>query len=720
MSKHTLYRMVTGLVLAALLCAGGIQGAPNRLAAAATLQESAAHTWYIEHVDTPHAFSDMGPHSLDFDAQNHPHIAYGGNHLYHAWHDGSAWQVEIADEAWGVGNETSLVVEADGGIHIAYYDSINENLLYAYKASGSTTWYHQVVDGLYSVGWDASLAVGSDGLANIAYYDLTNGAVKFAYDTGGGWYDEVVDSDTSALGLSLALDASDRAHITYLRPVTEFTDDLRYAAYNGSSWEIETVTGPAAIIQPSLALDASGHPHIAYSNGGLQYAVDDGSGWDFTQLDSGYVGYDASLALNSTGLPYISYYDSTNKDLKVAIFNGTSWSVAAVDSGGNVGENSSLALTSSGAVSISYFDATNGTLKYTGRICWPICYWPQGTIVDTSSQRGWYSSLDLTSGNLPRIAYYDAGSQDLRYAYRYAGIWDIAVVDGIGSVGSYTSMALDADDLPAFSYYGGGLKYAYEAGNWYTEQVINDSSQGFETALALDSAGRPHIAYIDYDNDELEYAYYNGTWHFQTVSTEGWIWEHVAIALDAQDHPRILYMDSQNGDISYASYDGSTWTNSLIQHVGSFGGVGGLRIDSSGRPHVSYCANTNSSTYTCNELRYAYLSRGVWYISVVDSGNAVGNFSSLALDAGNNPSISYYADHTLRYAWRVCGEMFCMWYTETVDSQGDTGGYTSLAVGTDGSLHISYYSATGANLRYAYTDPPPPPTYKLMLPMVVR
>ena len=58
-----------------------------------------ASTWAIEDVDTPKLFQDMGDRSLALDTAGRPHIAYGADHLYYAWYDGSNWNLEMADDA---------------------------------------------------------------------------------------------------------------------------------------------------------------------------------------------------------------------------------------------------------------------------------------------------------------------------------------------------------------------------------------------------------------------------------------------------------------------------------------------------------------------------------------------------------------------------------------------------------------------------------------------
>ena len=56
-----------------------------------------ASGWTLACVDCPRDFRQPQARSLRLDATGHPHIAYGGDHLYYASYDGAAWQVEVAD-----------------------------------------------------------------------------------------------------------------------------------------------------------------------------------------------------------------------------------------------------------------------------------------------------------------------------------------------------------------------------------------------------------------------------------------------------------------------------------------------------------------------------------------------------------------------------------------------------------------------------------------------
>ena len=48
-----------------------------------------AGAWIRETIYAPKFFREMGNHALRYDSQGNPHIAFGGDHLYYAHHDGA-------------------------------------------------------------------------------------------------------------------------------------------------------------------------------------------------------------------------------------------------------------------------------------------------------------------------------------------------------------------------------------------------------------------------------------------------------------------------------------------------------------------------------------------------------------------------------------------------------------------------------------------------------
>src|SRR3990172_6024806 len=61
--------------------------------------------------------------------------------------------------------------------------------------------------------------------------------------------------------------------------------------------------------------------------------------------------------------------------------------------------------------------------------------------VDATGFVGNHTSLALDAQGNPRISYFDATNEDLKYASRAGGTWTIETVDATGFVGPFTSLA---------------------------------------------------------------------------------------------------------------------------------------------------------------------------------------------------------------------------------------------------------------------------------------
>jgi hypothetical protein len=438
------------------------------------------------------------------------------------------------EELGGIVRVTDDVGQSDATIDVYYPLTIvptdvyvETNGTYTFTASGGKEDYHFYIEsgggtieeltGVYS-------APGSSGSATVKVMDdlgNTSYATVHVYAPSSYWSIDSVDTDLkSGQYASLALDGDDNPHVAYYESTGK---ELRLASRNGSEWSSQVVDGTTGSVglYPSLTIDTTTtYPSISYydadpRNRDLRYRWWNGSSWlpstdDSVVDDTGTVGLYTSLALDpTTHFPRISYYDSTNRDLKYASWNGSGWDVVTVDSTGDVGKYSSLALDSTtGWPRIAYYDATNKKLKFAS---WDGSSW-QITNPDDGTNRGEYCSLAVDAAGNPHISYFEASTTALRYAWN-DGTWHSQEVDGSNDRGMYSSIALDpSTGHPRISYFDNTLKklifVSHNGSSWDSPIGAIDPSQnvGMYSSLRLKSNGKAVIAYYNNSAQDLKVA----------------------------------------------------------------------------------------------------------------------------------------------------------------------------------------------------------------------
>ncbi len=588
------------------------------------------------------------------------------------------------------------------------------------QAFGSN-WLPETVDGASSnVGQWTSIKIDTSGYPHISYYDITNSDLKYAYKDAGGWYTETVDGAGANVGqyTSLALDTSNYPRVSYYDATN---GDLRYAYKDAGGWHTEQADGAGANsgLYTSITLDASGYPHISYLewyNSGpygeplynLKHAYKDAGGWHTETADSGdCYGANTSIDLDASGYPHISYcsaiydiyQDTYVANLKYAYKDGGGWHAGALDSAGDTG------------------------------------YW---------------SSLTLDASDYPHISYQDNTGYDLEYAYKDGSGWHYTTVDT--STGYYTSIAMDAYGYPCISY-GSGLKYAYKDGSgWHKESA---DSTGSYTSLAFGPSGYPHVSYYDGANGDLKYAYRPPDTSPPTVSSTGPaggaanipVTKTVTVTfsenIQAGDNYDLITLKDGGGagvaitksiadavltidpnsdldrSVTYTvylppgavkdasgnaladsynlSFTTTAWQITTLNTAG--GDFTSIVLDAGGYPHISYAIEST--------VKYTYQDASGWHTETVASARVTAMWTSIGLDASGKPHISfcdYYSDEF----WNIDADLIYAykdgsWQTYSVDSTGDTGYYTSIKV-KSGYPHISYFDGTNYDLKYAYKD----------------
>jgi len=310
--------------------------------------------------------------SIAVDSEGKVHIAYYddvGDDLKWAYYNGSSWNIETVDSTGNVGQHCSIVVDSSNTPHISYQDDTNGNIKYATRI-GTDNWATETVDdtGKLGDGLGTSIDIDSDSIIHIAYAVecATVEELRYAYMSGATWNIEVVDTSDGVASPSLALDSSDIPHIGYVDP-----NYFKHAYKKNGSWTVENVeaTGGSWLEDVSLALDSSDNPHMVYALGDprqLKYASKSGT-WSSETIETDGAGVCAcqNTLFIYSDIPHVAYTFTANYYVKYAVKNG-SWSIETVDDNSNFLDVSIAVDTN---IHISYHDFTNADLEYaTGAI----------------------------------------------------------------------------------------------------------------------------------------------------------------------------------------------------------------------------------------------------------------------------------------------------------------------------------------------------------------
>lgn len=217
---------------------------------------------------------------------------------------------------------------------------------------------------------------------------------------------------------------------------------------------------------------------------------------------------------------------------------------------------------------------------------------------------------------------------------------------------------------------------------------------GRHSAIAVDAAGVPHMAYTDETDGShhmIRYATRDGArWRIEEADASGHTGWQCSLAL-TRDAIHVTYYDERDDELRYATRTTSGW--SAIS--GTIGGrFSSLAIDRAGRAHVSHY------DYTSEDLRYSIVDAGVFRFVTVESEGDVGRHSALALGADELPRIAY-ADTTrgaLHFAHRI-GDAFELETIDRVPAES-----VSLALDSADRPHVLYHDASAGTLRYAVRE----------------
>jgi len=688
--------------------------------------ESGDVAWTIYQVDAPKMFTNMRDHSLTFDSAGKPHVAYGGEHLYYAWFDGTNWQKTTVDQSLEVGQYASLALDSFDRPRISYYDSANRSLKFAYLLNN--IWYIQTLD--------SPPVVTAPTITPEEVDDPVNARLLFDQPV---WDDSVRNDEAGAAGAVEAISADgdvgkytsiaigkapgtgqNVVHVSYYYYDGTF-GMLKYGTWDGVTWNFHVVDredGPSVEsdvgLWTSIAVDASNLPGISYMSekyDDLKYAKRQSSSditiWRVANVSEALGRKDAlegvftSLVIDGANRPHISYLEffmgTKNTKLRYATASGQEvWGSAVVDQGSQIGFDTSIALNNSGnTLIVSYYDGGNGRLKFatTSGSGWDV------NGFSDSFDVGRYTSVAYDPNNRVGISFYSPENGGFYYRYWNGSSWVASLIDESGNVGKSTSLDITKGGFPHISYFndvGDNLKHATSSGDfWVTSTVASTNTVGEFSSLKIDAYSKPHIAYYYRTDGNLNYAHWNNGWLYQGINhSSADVGQYVSLVIDNIGRSHMSYYDSSSDNLMYTTWNGSAWVNQALDQIGDVGKFTSIDVDSANKPYIAYYDESNK------DLKFAYLSpTDVWLYEVVDSVGDVGTHASLALTQFGQPQITYYDESNgdLKFAYKTGST----WNFQIIDSGGDVGMYSSLAVDNNQVSHVSYYDGTNGDLKYA-------------------
>jgi hypothetical protein len=618
--------------------------------------------------------------------------------------------IAVLDVTNNAGAYTSLRLDAAGRPVVSYYDVTNQSLklLHCTTVNCASGGSINTVDAIGNVGYFTSLALDPLGNPMIAYYDATNHRLRLAQCPDPNCANPAAIVTVDALGdvgqfASLRLDRFGRAVVAYF-DATSFRLKVAYCSRTLCTTP-NTLAIPDSPASPglgtnvgqhtSLVLDALDAPVVSYFDqganggaGGLKILHCSSPTCITTPDEDGDTGQYTSLRLDSLGRPVVSYYHVTDGDpgcalgvdcfavglLKILRCGNQSCSdlnsIAIPDFGGDTGRGSSLALDASGRPVVAYLSIPGpGTGVLRVLHCGDAqCFAPTGcgvnqtciTTPDSSTTIGPHISLALgTSGN-PAVAYHDSGRLKILRCANVnctgatnvhpacvAGANCIVVVDQTANVGQYPSLGINlTNDVLVVSYY--------------------DATNGDLKVLRCGSGGTLGCT--------------SGN-TIATVDTAGNVGQFTSLLVDVNGLPAVSYYDVTNGDLKVlrCANAGCTATGTnctggqncsvVVDSVGDVGQYTSLRLDGANVPAVSYYDVTNRD------------------LKVLHCGNPNCNAFGPNCAAGQNCLVA--ADTVARQPCRDC----------TTISGDDLGRYTSLGIDANGNPFVSYYNATNGDLK---------------------
>jgi hypothetical protein len=328
---------------------------------------------------------------------------------------------------------------------------------------------------------------------------------------------------------------------------------------------------------------------------------------------------------------------------------------------------------------------------------------------------GRFTSMKIDNKGNVHVAYIpDEDTHPLKYAFWDRAL-DRWFTMKLADYASFCTLAVDSHQNPHISYAdhgtGKGAKLRYihwKGGTQWVKEVLSpptDAVVGYYTSVALDAHDNPTFSYYDYEGPNgigfvlrLRSVFWNGKyWELHMVDRQPGSGKFNSMAVDSTGKPHIAYANvkSEYMGLRYASWNGNDWTSETLEGAKEPVGIWSvaLAMDEKDTPHIAY------TDVSHRLVKYATRKNGQWQLEVVGGIRVPGlpDRNGIALDDQGNPYISYYdaGEGVLRVATRRNGS----WYAEALTN--DFSGFTSSVQIRDGMLWVAFADDAGRALKVA-------------------
>ena len=712
--------------------------------------------------------SNVGEYnSIAVDSNDKIHISYWNqtqSSLMYSTNSGGSWAHSMIDNAGYVGEWTSIAIDSNDKVHISYYEkfgtSSNENLKYATNIGGS--WANYTLESTNMVGSQTSIAIDSNNGVHIAYWESSNKDLKYINNIAGTWVNSTIDS-TGVVGgqSSIVVDVYDNVHISY-RDVSN--SQLKYASNETGSWLNQSIDNSANVGQNSdLVIDSDGHLHISYrdldgSDSDILYATNQSGSWDFHRFSIGAAVHQGSSIVVDSNDNVILTYVQNEKILKTITYTddgylgwsitpdlptGLNFNISTGEISGTPTIVSSKTNYTVTARNIGGYSTTNINITVNDQLP-NLSYSPENlTLVKNQTSSDLPLNATLTGpGAITSWAISPALPSGLTFETSNGTIWGTPTTmrslrtytiwanNSGGSVNATVNITVN-DELPNISYSPDWFVLTNNTamsptatptntgGTLPSTTIDSSGNVGGYNSIALDSNGYRHVAYSGIpsgtSSSNLMYATdASGTWVSISLDSTGNVGTNPIIEIDSDDNIHITYLrtDSGNQGVKYATCSSScssvsSWTNSIIISAAVGWDYGVMSIDSNDDLHLIYYNGSSSSGI----LNYATCSSSCatassWTNITIDGANKAGfGGMDLVIDSSDHLHVAYslYSTRDLKYI--TCSSSctsVSSWTNLSIDTVGDVGRMPSIEVDSNDDLHISYYNDTGGGLKYAW------------------